>query len=184
MGVPISALLSTATLASTDNFPLSIGSALGDNRKISWANLQTLIQSLTGQVTQNVQTISYTNNNSAPVVITGHNVILGPGKWLLDFSSSVLSGGLLTQPKIEYYIVYNSNPLLTAYDVTDVTVSGSIRLQLIPFPPSTGNTCVYTKGEVITVPALGSYIVKVVVSDPLSADYIIQDRVLTAIKVS
>lgn len=183
MGVPISALLSTATLASTDNFPLSIGSALGDNRKISWANLQTLIQSLTGQVTQNVQTISYTNNNSAPVVITGHNVILGPGKWLLDFSSSVLSSGVIG-PKIEYYIVYNSNPLLTAYDVTDVTISGSIRLQLIPFPAGTGNTCIYTKGEVITVPALGSYIVKVVVSDPLGATYIIQDRVLTAIKVS
>lgn len=183
MGVPISALLPTATLAATDAFAISIGSALGDNRKINWAALQTLIQlSASGQVVQSIQTISYANNNNTPVVITGHNVILTEGKWLLDFSSSVLSGGLVS-PNIEYYLVYNVNPLLTAYNITDVQINGSIRLQMVPFPAGIGNTCIYTKGEAITVPALGSYIVKVVVSDPLSADYIIQDRILTAIKV-
>lgn len=174
-GIPISLMPLITTLSPTDKIPVSIGSNAGDNRAIEWSALQALIAAMSGEIAQHTQNTNYNNNNIAPDVITAMNFVLTEGRWLVDFSSWANSTGL-NPMDLNYYLVRNSNPLLTGYDASDVTITGSEREVL-------GSGTMYTKGVVVTVPAGQSWIIKVTVLEPNGYGYSIHVRTLTAQKV-
>ena len=176
-GVPISAMLAQSTLSNTDEFPFVVGSALGDNRKITWLDLKALIQTY-GGVSQSIQTTNYANNNNTPDVIPSMGIVLTEGTYLITFDSCGRSAGTLCD--FNYYLVYNTNSAITGYNVSDVLIQGSLRTQ--SFPASAVTVGFSATGILLTVPTNGSYIVKVTTYESTSQAYVVQNRVLTALK--
>lgn len=175
-GVPISAMTAQTTLADTDQFPFVVGSALGDNRKITWGDLKLLFQTY-GGITQSVQTSNYTNTNSASAVIPNLNLILTEGKYLINFNASIGAGAVDTD--MTYSILYNTNSALTSYDPSDSLLSGSLRSQSIV---ALKNESISSTGLVLVVPAGSTYIVKLNMYEATGQSYTVSNRVLNALK--
>lgn len=175
-GVPISAMTAQTTLADTDQFPFVVGSALGDNRKITWGDLKLLLQTY-GGITQSVQTSNYTNTNSVNTVIPNLNLILTEGKYLINFNASLGAGVVDTD--MTYSILYNTNSSLTSYDPSDSLLSGSLRSQSIV---ALKNESISSTGLVLVVPAGSTYIVKIDMYEATGQSYTVSSRVLNALK--
>lgn len=175
-GVPISAMTAQTTLADTDEFPFVIGSNLGDNRKITWANLKLLLQTY-GNIEQTTQTTNYTNTNSSNAVIPNLTLLLTEGTWLIDFSAGLHAGASAVE--MTHSILYNTNPLLTSYDPSDTLLSGSLRSESLN---ALQNSSITSKGIQLTVPAGSTYIIKLDIYEATGQSYTVNQRVLTALK--
>jgi hypothetical protein len=180
MGVPISAMMPITTLNSTDNFVISQGPVLGDNKRIEYQDLLSLLTSAIqnfGQSVSIVQTAVYTNNNVAANVVTSFNILLTSGKWDIFFDGSLSSGGVASD--FSYYISYNTNPLIVNQDASDVVLSASGRS--VKYPAS-GGISISSMGASLVVPSSQTYIIKLAVYDASGNTYSINNRVLKAIK--
>jgi hypothetical protein len=180
MGVPISAMQPVTALNPTDNFVISQGPVLGNNKRIEYQDLLALITAAVqnfGQSLVTVQTTNYTNNNLAPDVIPGLSLLLTQGKWDIFFDCSMTGSGVLAD--IAYYISYNTNPLITGQNASDVTLSGSMRNSRVP---AVGSINATSMGASLIVPTGLTYIVKLVTYDAIGTSYTVNNRVIKAIK--
>ena len=179
-GSPVSLMQLIQQLNNTDRFYVSQGQTLADNKAILWEDLLALIQqSSQSSVVQSIQTSNYTNNNASDAVIPNMNVVLTEGKYLITFDASGHSGGSICD--MTFTLLYNTNSAITSWNASDVAITGSARNAT--FTASNHSMHIGTTGEILTVPAGGSYIVKVNCIEASGNQYTIENRVLTALKV-
>lgn len=129
------------------------------------------------------------------VINTTFNLVLDPGCYVVDFSTSAHPGNsgdlqspILTSKWFDFRIVSNSDVTKTDIDAGDINLAGSNRrfrnqaeavaddtIQSIP---------IYTKGQTLVVPEGEQRIVKVVIDCQELGWGIFNDRILSALKIA
>jgi len=135
-------------------------------------------------------------NAGLQVINTGFNLVLDPGCYVVDFSTSAHPGWtgtfpepiILTSKWFDFWIVSNQDVTKTDIDGNDQILDGSVRrfrnASEAVSDPTIMSIPIYTKGQTLVVPEGEQRIVKVVFENAEEGWGLYNDRILSALKIA